>query len=183
MRDVLVCEPTHETVKMSRQALIALGCKASVTTSATIGDRPELYDLPADRSRRDDEIEGALAPRSHSLWPPLPVEGRDVLALAKGAAGCRDFHSVGRPQVAVLPMSTLGRAVSSPPRWFCSNEYVALLVVEIGPLIDELEIGMRVWRPGHGTCQLIEFRNGSYARHCTGFALGAAVRHLAQKSS
>src|ERR1700730_10201334 len=123
MRDVLIREPAHETVKVSRQALVALGCEASLTTPATISDRPELYHLPADRSRRDDEIEGALAPRLHSLRPPIRVEGHDVLALAEGAAGCRDFHSVCRPQIAVLPVSALRLAASSPPRWFRSNEY------------------------------------------------------------
>jgi len=183
MRDVLIRKPAHETVKVSRKALVALGCKASFTTRALIGDRPELYHLPADRSRRDDEIEGAFAPRLHSLWPPLPVKGHDVLVLAKAAAGRPDFHSVCRPQIAILPMSTLTLAASTPPCWFRSNEYVALLVVEISSLIDELEIGIGIWRPCHGTCQLIEFVNGSYARHCTGFALGAAVRHLAQKGT
>jgi hypothetical protein len=73
-----------------------------------IGDRPELYHLPADCSRRDDEIEGTLAPRLHSLRPPLRVEWHDVLALAEGAAGCRDFHSLRRPQIAVLPVSGSG---------------------------------------------------------------------------
>ena len=183
MRDVLVGEPAHETVKVPRQALVALRCEASFTARAMIGDRPELNNLPTDRSRRDDEIEGALAPRLHFLRPLPPVEGHDMFALAEGAAGCRYFHSVCRPQIAVLPVSALRLAASPPLRRFRSNEYVASLVVKIGPLIDELEIGMRILRPGHGTRQLIEFRHGRYARHCTGLALRAAVWRLAQEST
>src|SRR6266478_4702041 len=114
MRDVLIREPAHESVKVSRQALVALRCKASFTTRAMIGDRPELYHLPADRSRRDDEIEGAHEPGLHSLRSPLRVERHDAVALAEGAAGCRNFHSVCHPQFAVLPASALRLAASSP---------------------------------------------------------------------
>lgn len=184
MRDVLIREPAHETVKVSRQALVALGCEASLTTRATISDRPELYHLPADRSRRDDEVEGALAPGLHSLRSPLRVERNDAIALAERAAGCRDFHSVCHPQIAVLPASALRLAASSRPRWYRSSKYMASLIVEIGPLIDELEIGMRILRPGHGTRQLIELSYGRDARrHCIRFSLGLAVRLLAQKST
>ena len=148
-----------------------------------IGDRPKLNHLPAHRSRRNDKIEGALAPRLHSLWPPLPVEGHDVLALAKGAAGCRDFHSVCRPQIAVLPVSALRLSASPPLRRFRSDEHMASLVVKIGPLVDELEIGMSISRPSPGTRELVELRHGRYTRHRTGSALRAAVRCLAQESA
>src|ERR1700730_14790327 len=182
MRDVLVGEPAHETVKVPRQALVALRCESSFTARAMIGDRPDLYNLPAYRSRRNDEIEGALAPRLHFLRPLPPVEGHDMFALAEGAAGGRYFHSVCRPQIVVLPVSALRLAASPPLRRFRSNEHMASLVVKIGPLIDELEIGMRILRPCHGTRQVVELRHGRHARHCTGPALRAVWR-LAQEST
>jgi len=76
MRDVLVGEPAHETMKVPCQALVALRCEASLTARAPISDRPTLYDLPAYRSRRNDEIEGTLASRLHFLRPLPSVEGR-----------------------------------------------------------------------------------------------------------
>src|SRR3984893_1135383 len=183
MRDLLVGEPAHETVKVPRQALVALRCESSFTARAMIGDRPDLYNLPAYRSRRNDEIEGALAPRLHFLRPLPPVEGHDMFALAEGAAGCRYFQSVCRPQIAVLPVSALRLSASPPLRRFRSNEHMASLVVKIGPLVDELEIGLSISRPSHGTRELVELRHGRYTRHRTGYALRAAVRCLAQESA
>src|ERR1700730_3172756 len=183
MRDLLVGEPAHETVKVPRQALVALRCEASFTARAMIGHRPELHNLPAYRSRRNDEVGGALAPRLHFLRPLPSIEGHDMFALAEGAAGCRYFHSVCRPQIAVLPVSALRLAASPPLRRFRSNEHMASLVVKIGPLIDELELGIPILRPSHGTRQVVEPRHGRYARHCTGPALRTAVWRLAQEST
>jgi hypothetical protein len=97
MRNVLVGKPAHEGVEVPRHPTVALWRKALSAACATVGDGPELHHLPADHSRRDDKIEGALAPRLQVLGAPFRVEGDDVLALAGGAAGRRDFHPVRRP--------------------------------------------------------------------------------------
>jgi hypothetical protein len=183
MGNVLVGEPAHEAVKVPRQALVALGRETSFTRGATIGHGSELYHLPADRSGGDDEIEGALALGLHALWPPLRGERHDVLALAEGAAGRRDLHPVCHPQVPILPPLALPIAASPPSRWFRSHEHTASLIIEIGPLIHELEIGMRELRPGDGTRQLVELRHGRHAWRCVGLAVGVAVPRLGQEGA
>jgi hypothetical protein len=137
-------------VGVPRQPTVALGRKALSAAHATVGNGPELYHLPADRSRRDDKIEGALASRLQVLGPPFRVEGDDVLALAGGAAGRRDFHPVGHPQVPVFPASALCLAVSPSLCGLRSHEHMTALVIEIRPLIDKFEISMRKLSPGRG---------------------------------
>jgi len=74
----------------------------------------------------------------------------DMPALAEWTAGCGDFHTMGGPQIAVLPVPLLRFGASCPPLWLRSSEHMSLLVIEVGPLIHELEIGMRVWPPSCG---------------------------------
>src|SRR5580700_4223109 len=71
--DMLVREPAHEAMKVPCQPLIALGNKAMFATLTAVGDSPELYDLPSDRSGLDNEIKCAFAPVLQTLRPLVRV--------------------------------------------------------------------------------------------------------------
>src|SRR6266436_7984684 len=156
MGDLLVGEPAHEAVKVSREALIALRDEASVASRTAIDHGPEFDHLAPDRSGSNNKVEGPLASRLNPLGPLLRIERNDVFAFAEWAAGGGDLDSVRRPQIAVLP-TPLRRAVGSlSARGLRSGEHVLALVIEIGPPVDEVEIGMRKFRPGHGARKLVE---------------------------
>src|SRR5581483_361675 len=143
---------------------VTLGREAVFATRATIGDSPELYHLSADRPRRDDEIDGALAPPLQTLRPLLRVEWHDALAAADRTAGRRDLNPVRNPQVPSLPTPTF-RIPAPLPRlkFFRSHAYVTLLVVEISPFVYNLEVGISEFRPSARTCQLVQLCNGCHA--------------------
>jgi len=88
MRNLLVCVPTHEAMKVPRQAMIAIRDKAALAPRTSICNSPELDHLALDCSRRDDDIKGSLSPRLDAFRASFRLNSNEILTLAEWAFRC-----------------------------------------------------------------------------------------------
>src|SRR5262245_48683741 len=111
MRNLLVREPTHETVVMLCKPMISIRDEATITTRAFVGNGANIDDLPLHGSRGDDDIECSLVLRLDALWPPLYGNSNEILAFAERTFRCCYFNVVRCANFSILqgslPLRTL----------------------------------------------------------------------------
>src|SRR5262249_11791893 len=139
-RDVLVHRPAPQPVEVPRQALVLFGHKCVLALQTLVDRGPAFDHPPLDAAEGQHQVEGDLLPRGRAARLALPHPGHDFGRAAGGAAGADHRDAPAHPEV--LPLALLAPLPGLLQRPARSYINPVPLVVEVGAIVDLLELGL-----------------------------------------